>query len=227
MGSRGEAGTQCGGYSQYNMQSETEPEYSEYTEYQSEYHSQDWGDYGQHWGVDRVKLQFKTVDDLLSLLKTNDIQIYSQSAQIHSELRKELYSVTQSVETSSPTSSKVSSHLSEEESHSYLQPSLIPPSPPANQTGNLIIKMLNNVCLDNCHLLILTTVTVTIIFLLTLFSIIILCRRKNNYVCKSRQGKCQDVQSSYIKSSISLDGMPAPGPPNPSISPVSVLHNSP
>ena len=29
-----------------------------------------------------------SVDDLLSLLKTNDIQIYSQSAQIHSELRK-------------------------------------------------------------------------------------------------------------------------------------------
>ena len=58
--SRGEAGTQCGGYCQYNMQSETEPEYTEYTEYQSEYHSQDWGDYGQHWGVDRVKLQFKT-----------------------------------------------------------------------------------------------------------------------------------------------------------------------
>ena len=29
-----------------------------------------------------------SVDDLLSLLKTNDIQIYSQSAEIHSELRK-------------------------------------------------------------------------------------------------------------------------------------------
>ena len=28
-------------------------------------------------------------------------------------------------------------------------------------------------------------------------------------------------------SSISLDDMPAPGPPDPSISPVSVLHNSP
>lgn len=31
-----------------NMETEAETEY------------QDWGDYGQHWGVDRVKLQFKT-----------------------------------------------------------------------------------------------------------------------------------------------------------------------
>ena len=101
--------------------------------------------------------------------------------------------MTQTVETetSSPSSSKVSSHLSEEEeeSYRYLQPSFSPPSSPANQTGNLIVSMLNNVCLDNCHLLFLTTITVTIIFLLTLFSIIILCRRKNDYAIKSRQGK--------------------------------------
>ena len=37
--------------------------------------------------VKYIRLPF-SVDDLLSLLKTNDIQIYSQSAQIHSELRK-------------------------------------------------------------------------------------------------------------------------------------------
>ena len=29
-----------------------------------------------------------SVDDLLSLLKSDDIEIYSQAAQIHSELRK-------------------------------------------------------------------------------------------------------------------------------------------
>ena len=93
--------------------------------------------------------------------------------------------MTQPAETSSPTSSRVSQ---EEESYSYLQPPFSPPSPPANLTGNLIIKILNNVCLDNCHLLLLSTITLTIIALLTLFSIIILCRRKNNYANKSRQG---------------------------------------
>ena len=91
---------------------------------------------------------------------------------------EELYSVTSHQATqSSPTSSRVSSDLSEDVSDGH---------PATNLTATLL-KMFNTICLDNCHLVIFTTILVSLIFVLAVFSIIVLCRRKNNYAMKSRQ----------------------------------------
>lgn len=181
------------------------------------------------WDVDRVKLEFKTVNDLLSLLENRDLELYRETAKIHSELRKELRSIpteisqsphhvltTTTIFSSIPpsTSLKVSSQISAKNISNSISP--------FNVTENML-KIFGNVCVDNCHIMLLASLLISVIFIISVFSIIILCRRKHNYNIKSRNGKSQTIQSSYIKSSISLDDIPTA----PCQDQVSMLANSP
>lgn len=186
----------------------------------------DYSDYDNpQWDVDRVKLEFKSVKDLFSLLENRDLELYRETAEIHSELRRELNSIPTEISQSPhhllssstvlasippSTSSKVSSQISAKNiSNSTISENML--------------KILDSLCVDNCHMMLLASLLISVIFIISVFSIIILCRRKHNYNIKSRNGKSQTIQSSYIKSSISLDDIPAA----PCQDQVSVLHNSP
>ena len=52
-----------------------------------------------------------------------------------------------------------------------------------------MLKIFGNVCVDNCHMMLLASLLISVIFIISVFSIIILCRRKHNYNIKSRNGK--------------------------------------
>jgi len=193
-----------------------------------------------------VKLEFKTVSELVSLLQETDFQVYKQAAKIHRELRKELNSIPVveirsendflSTDNFSPfpppttsTSSKVSLPIISTENSSFSSFS-------SSNVSNNLLKIVDNLCADdNCSMLIITSLIVSVIFIIGIFGMIILCKRKHNYSIKTQQGIREDVQSSYIKSSISLDDIPnvtSPTPlpqnlPSSPTSPVSVLQNSP
>ena len=149
----------------------------------------------------------------MSLLKNRDLDLYRETAEIHSELRKvktitanrfrsnksivnfqELNSIP--TEISSPqqflssstilasvppsTSSKVSSQIAAKNiSNSIL---------PFNVTENML-KIMDNLCMDNCHVMFFASLLIGVIFIISVFSIIILCRRKHNYNIKSNKSK--------------------------------------
>ena len=149
----------------------------------------------------------------MSLLKNRDLDLYRETAEIHSELRKvktitanrfrsnksivnfqELNSIP--TEISSPhqflssstilasvppsTSSKVSSQIAAKNiSNSIL---------PFNVTENML-KIMDNLCVDNCHVMFFASLLIGVIFIISVFSIIILCRRKHNYNIKSNKSK--------------------------------------
>ena len=149
----------------------------------------------------------------MSLLKNRDLDLYRETAEIHSELRKvktitanrfrsnksivnfqELNSIP--TEISSPqqflssstilasvppsTSSKVSSQIAAKNiSNSIL---------PFNVTENML-KIMDNLCVDNCHVMFFASLLIGVIFIISVFSIIVLCRRKHNYNIKSNKSK--------------------------------------
>lgn len=51
-----------------------------------------------------------------------------------------------------------------------------------------MLKILDSLCVDNCHMMLLASLLISVIFIISVFSIIILCRRKHNYNIKSRNG---------------------------------------
>ena len=78
------------------------------------------------------------------------------------------------------TSSKVSSQIAAKNiSNSIL---------PFNVTENML-KIMDNLCVDNCHVMFFASLLIGVIFIISVFSIIILCRRKHNYNIKSNKSK--------------------------------------
>ena len=156
-----------------------------------------------------------SVKDLMSLLKTTDFQFYREASEIHSELRRvnnvtndyfqfayyvllfatfqELHSIstdptsqsdflsTDAFTASVPpsTSSKVSSASAVQNASRSLLPF---------NTSDHVLQLLDNLCEDNCHVLAITSLVVSVIFVISVFSFVMLCKRKSNYGVKSQYG---------------------------------------
>lgn len=198
----------------------------------------------QQWDVDRVKLEFKSVSDLLALIKKSDFQVYKETAAVHRELREELNTIpvnsqsstfisSTTSSSSSPTTQVSSPKILSENNSSFLLPVNV---------GDNLLSLYNYLCVDNCHILVGVSIIFCVIVIASVFSIIILCKKNRNYNIKSSHvvvgGRASggDVQSSYVKSSISLDDIPPTTShvdhppsslPQDLSSPVSLLQNSP
>ena len=165
-----------------------------------------------------------SVKDLMSLLKTTDFQFYREASEIHSELRRvntqmiffsllatTLYAIFQELHSISTDPTSQSDFLSLDAFTASVPPStsskVSSASAVQNASGSLlpfntsdhVLQLLDHLCEEDCHVLAITSIVVSVIFVISVFSFVMLCKRKSNYGVKSQyQYGHRNGKTSYI-----------------------------
>ena len=166
-----------------------------------------------------------SVKDLMSLLKTTDFQFYREASEIHSELRRvntkqiifpvclpQLYTLLfQELNSISTDPTSQSDFLSIDAFTASVPPStsskVSSASAVQNASGSLlpfntsdhVLQLLDHLCEEDCHVLAITSIVVSVIFVISVFSFVMLCKRKSNYGVKSQyQYGHRNGKTSYI-----------------------------
>ena len=173
---------------------------------------------------DNIYLMF-SVKDLMSLLKTTDFQFYREASEIHSELRRvntkqiifpvclpQLYTLLfQELNSISTDPTSQSDFLSIDAFTASVPPStsskVSSASAVQNASGSLlpfntsdhVLQLLDHLCEEDCHVLAIASIVVSVIFVISVFSFVMLCKRKSNYGVKSQyQYGHRNGKTSYI-----------------------------